>query len=514
MIMPYEYKLVAIVLSALLGGIIITWIVIHRRVAEALEQGRAELTPELTSFKERLQEREQTLADIQRQLFELNQHIKDLEKERNALDKGLAVSLSKETENVAQMQKLNRDLEQKEKNMDELRRQYAEQKSTIAELSTRIEEERKQAEEKLALLNEAKAELTNQFKSLAHDIFDEKGKTFSEQSQVKLDALLNPFRDQLKDFKQKVEDVYVFEAKERASLKQELENLRALNQQINQEAMNLTRALKGDKKTQGNWGELILERVLEQSGLRKGIEYETQSGFRDAEDKLLKPDVIIHLPEGKDIIVDSKVSLLDYERYSSAEDEIGQNEALEAHVQAVRNHINTLSSKDYSNLKGVSKDYSNLKGVRSLDFVLMFMPIEAAFMAAFQHDEKLFSDAFERKIVIVTPTTLLVTLRTIENIWRYERRNQNAQAIAERAGAVYDKLRGFVEDMEKLGKQLNTVHGTYGDAMSKLTLGKGNLISQASRFVELGVKVKKALPKSVTEIAEIETAVDPETIVT
>jgi DNA recombination protein RmuC len=173
-------------------------------------------------------------------------------------------------------------------------------------------------------------------------------------------------------------------------------------------------------------------------------------------------------------------------------------------VQAVRNHINTLSSKDYS----------NLKGVRSLDFVLMFMPIEAAFMAAFQHDEKLFSDAFERKIVIVTPTTLLATLRTIENIWRYERRNQNAQAIAERAGAVYDKLCGFVEDMEKLGKQLNTVHGTYGDAMSKLTLGKGNLISQASRFVELGVKVKKALPKSVTEIAEIETAVDPETIVT
>ena len=504
MIIPYEYGFVVIAFSALLSGITIAWIVMRRRVTAALEEGRSELTPELISTRERLQEREQTLSDVQRQLSELNQHIKDLEKERNELDKGLAVSLSKETENVTQMQKLNKDLEQKEKNMDELRRQYAEQKSTIAELSTRIEEERKQAEEKLALLNEAKAELTNQFKSLAHDIFDEKGKTFSEQSKVKLDALLNPFRDQLKDFKQKVEDVYVFEAKERASLKQELENLRVLNQQINQEAMNLTRALKGDKKTQGNWGELILERVLEQSGLRKGIEYETQSGFRDAEDKLLKPDVIIHLPEGKDIIVDSKVSLLDYERYSSAEDEIGQNEALKAHVQAVRNHINTLSSKDYS----------NLKGVRSLDFVLMFMPIEAAFMAAFQYDEKLFSDAFERKIVIVTPTTLLATLRTIENIWRYERRNQNAQAIAERAGALYDKLRGFIEDMEKLGKQLSTVHSTYDEAMKKLTLGKGNLISQASRFVELGVKVKKALPKSVTEIAEIETAVDAETIVT
>jgi DNA recombination protein RmuC len=252
------------------------------------------------------------------------------------------VSLVKESEKTVQMEKLAKEIEEKEQSLDELRHQAANQKATIAELNVRMEEERKQSKEKLVLLNEAKTELTNQFKALAHDIFEEKGKTFSEQNQIKLDALLNPFRDQLKDFKQKVDDVYVHEAKERASLKQELENLRILNQQINQEAMNLTRALKGDKKTQGKWGELILERVLEQTGLRKGIEYETQSGFRDVENKLLKPDVVIHLPEGKDIIVDSKVSLLDYERYSTSDDEIEQNKALKDHVH--RNRPASLSS--------------------------------------------------------------------------------------------------------------------------------------------------------------------------
>ena len=496
--MPYEYQLAVTVTLALVGGIIIGWIIMRSRIPAAIEKGRGEIIPELTTLKERVIDREQTLTDAQQRLAEIECLIKELEGERNELDKQRAVSLAKESEKKVQMEKLAKEIEEKKQSLDELLRETTNQKATIAELNTRIEEERKQSKEKLVLLNEAKTELTNQFKALAHDIFEEKGKTFSEQSQSKLDALLNPFRDQLKDFKQKVDDVYVNEAKERASLKQELDNLRLLNQQINQEAMNLTRALKGNKQSQGKWGELILERVLEQSGLRKGIEYELQSGYRDAEDKLLKPDVIIHLPEGKDIIVDSKVSLLDYEKYSTADDEIEQNKALKDHVQAVRNHIGTLSSKDYS----------NLKGIRSLDFVIMFMPIEAAFLAAFKHDEKLFSDAFERKVVIVTPTTLLATLRTIENIWRYERQNQNAQAIAKRAGALYDKLRGFVEDMEKLGNQLSTAHGTYGDAMNKLTLGKGNLISQASRFVELGVKVKKTLPKSVTQIAEIDSEDD------
>jgi DNA recombination protein RmuC len=288
-----------------------------------------------------------------------------------------------------------------------------------------------------------------------------------------------------------VDTVYDNETKDRISLREEIVSLRRDTEKMNKEALNLTNALKGDKKIQGNWGEMILEKVLEQSGLRKNIEYETQSGLRDENNKLFKPDVIIRLPEEKDVVVDSKVSLVAYETYCSSEDEQERINALKAHTKAVREHIKGLSSKDYS----------GLKGLRSLDFVLLFMPIEAAFIAAFQADEKLFTDAFEHKIVVVTPTTLLATLKTIENIWRYERQNENAKLIADKAGLLYDKIRGFAEDMEKLGNQINTMNKTYDGAMNKLTLGSGNLIRQASSFVDLGVKVKKTLPKSLTELA-------------
>jgi DNA recombination protein RmuC len=489
---PYEYHIALAILLAFILGAMLAWLIIRPRITEAQKR--------LSDTEGERNELDKQLAVAEQRAERIPIIEKEVEGFQNEL-KQLSSALAKETEKTVQMHELEKTIKEKEQNLDSLRIESANQKATIAELNTRIEAERSQSEEKLALLNEAKTELTNQFKTLAQDIFEEKGKTFSEQNQIKLDAVLNPFRDQLKDFKQKVDDVYVSEAKERASLKQELENLRRLNQQINQEAMNLTRALKGDQKALGTWGEMILERVLEQSGLRKGVEYETQSGFRDADNKLLKPDVIIRLPEGRDVIVDSKVSLSDYEKYSSTEDETEQMEALKAHVQAVRIHIDSLSSKDYS----------SLKGLRSLDYVFMFMPIEAAFMAAFQHDETLFSDAFERKIVVVTPTTLLATLRTIESIWRYERQNQNAQVIAQQAGSVYNKLRGFVDDMEKLGKQLRTAQGSYEDAMDKLKRGRGNLISQANRFVGLGVKVKKVLPKSITESAEIDTENDTET---
>ena len=283
--------------------------------------------------------------------------------------------------------------------------------------------------------------------------------------------------------------------KDRESLRTQVKQLHSLNQKINEEAANLTRALKGDKKAQGNWGEMILERVLERSGLRKGEEYVTQGSFTSDDGRRLRPDVVIHLPEGKDVVVDSKVSLVAYDTYAAAESEDEQLIALKSHVEAVRNHIKSLSEKDYS----------QLEGLRSLDFVLMFMPIEAAFVAAFQHDEKLFSDAFEQNIIVVTPTTLLATLRTIENIWRHERQNRYSRDLADRAGKVYDKLRVFVEDMEKLGKQLHTANATYDKAMNGLTRGRGNLIAQANRFTDLGVRVKKELPKSILESAELET---------
>lgn len=367
-------------------------------------------------------------------------------------------------------------------------------KTKNAELQTRIAEQEKSSYEKLKLLQNAETQLKTQFENLAGKIFEDRSKQFVEQNKTSLDHIVSPLREQLGEFKQRIESVYDNENKDRISLREEIVSLRRDTAKMNQEALNLTKALKGDKKTQGNWGEMILEKVLERSGLRKGIEYDTQGAFRDEDNRLFKPDVIVHLPDNKDVIIDSKVSLLAYERYCSTEDDQERTIAIKQHIGAVREHVKSLSDKDYS----------SLHGIKSLDFVLLFMPIEAAFVAAFQTDERLFTDAFEHKIIVVTPTTLLATLRTIENIWRYERQNENARAIAEKAGIVYDKIRGFVEELDKLGKQLSTVNSTYDGVMNKLTHGNGNLIRQASSFVDLGVKVKKTFPKNISDKAGIE----------
>lgn len=367
-------------------------------------------------------------------------------------------------------------------------------KTRNAELQTRIAEQEKSGQEKLQLLREAEHQLKIQFENLAGKIFEDRSKQFAEQNKTNIDHLISPLREQLVEFKQRVETVYDNENKDRISLREEIISLRRDTAKMNDEALKLTLALKGDRKTQGNWGEMILEKVLEQSGLRKGIEYETQSGYRDQDNRLFKPDVIVRLPDNKDVIIDSKVSLSAYERYCATEDEQERALAIKQHTGAVREHIKSLSGKDYS----------GLQGIKSLDFVLLFMPIEAAFVAAFQADEALFNDAFANKIIVVTPTTLLATLRTIENIWRYERQNENARIIAEKAGAVYDKICGFVEELEKLGKQLSQVHSTYDTVMNRLTHGHGNLIRQASSFVDLGVKVKKSLPKAISDQAGLE----------
>jgi DNA recombination protein RmuC len=352
-------------------------------------------------------------------------------------------------------------------------------------LLTEHQQQALQHKERIELLTQAKEELSDRFKSLAQEILEEKSKIFTAKNEEKLGDILTPLKEQISGFRKRVDEVYDKENEGRASLKQELKHLRDLNTKLSDEAANLTKALKGDKKAQGTWGELILEKVLEQSGLRNGIEYETQGAYRDEDNKLFKPDFIIHLPENKDVVVDSKVSLIAYEQFVATEDEA----FLKDHVKATRNHIDGLSKKDYS----------NLKGVRSLDYVLMFMPIEPAFIEAVKYDGGLFDYAFQRKIVLVTPTTLLAILKTIESIWRYEKQNVNARKIADSAKSVYDKLTGFVGDMEKIGKQLSTVNSSYDNAMSKLTTGRGNLISLATRFTELGVKVKKALPDTVVE---------------
>lgn len=418
-------------------------------------------------------------------------------KRRRALDQFIASQhdqLQQQNISLAVAEERLALLSQKEAEIQNLQQLLLDLKTQNADLNARQQEQHKSNTEKIRLLQDTENQLKTQFENLAHRIFEERGKQFVEHNKTSIESLVAPLKQQLGEFKNRVESVYDNETKDRVSLREEIISLRRDTQRMNQEALNLTRALKGDHKAQGNWGEMILEKVLEQSGLRKGMEYETQGAFRDADNRLFKPDVIVRLPDNKDVIIDSKVSLLAYERYCSAENDQQRIEALKQHTEAVRNHIKALSQKDYT----------SLKGLRSLDFVLLFMPIEAAFMAAFQADEKLFNDAFEHKIVVVTPTTLLATLRTVQNIWRYEQQNENARLLADKAGTLYDKIRGFVEDIEKLGNQLNTVHKTYDSIVNKLSSGSGNLLRQASAFEELGVKIKKKLPKSFTEQMQID----------
>lgn len=432
-----------------------------------------------------------TTVVIQRQAArreaELAAERTELERQVITLQADLSGARQQQVQVEQRLESLNHRYEQQSQALSEARAQ-------LASLEVSLASERKQATEKLELLERNRDALKQEFENLANRIFDQKSERFSQQTRTSLDTLLNPFRDQLQDFRKRVEDVYTTETKDREALRTEIKSLQVLNQQITEEAANLTRALKGDRKLQGNWGELILEKVLERSGLRKGVEYDTQGSYRDNEGQLLRPDVVVHLPDSRNLIIDSKVSLVAYQRWVTAEDEGPRTEALKQHVEAVRQHIRGLSEKDYS----------QVNGLHSPDFVLLFMPIEPAFVAAFQHDESLFSEAFDKKIVIVTPTTLLATLRTIENIWRYERQSQNARRIAERASAVYDKLRVFVEAMEKLGTQLKTAQGSYDSAMNTLTRGRGNLVSQTTRFVDLGVRVKKELPRTILDQSDLE----------
>ncbi len=479
---PIRWEWVATIGGTLAVGVLTAVLVLYRRIAGAYTAGRAALAPEIDRLT-------QTLARTEADLHAA-------EAATHALETRLAAS----EQVAAQIPDLKTAAAEREARQAEtigaLQERLAQKEGLIGQLRTGLEETRRQAEEKLALLQDARRELTGQFRLLAQEILDEKGKVFGQQSQTDLKRLLDPFRDQLNEFKRKVDDVYVHEATQRAALKKEIETLRDLNRQMGQEAVNLTRALKGDKKAQGIWGELVLERVLEKSGLRNGVEYETQGAFRDADGRLLRPDVVVYLPGERCVVVDAKVSLVAYARYVDAETEPARRDALAEHVQAVRNHIEALSAKDYT----------ALKGLRSLDYILMFMPMDAAFAAAFREDETLYPRAFERRIVVVTPSTLLATLKTIDNIWRYERQNRSAQEIFARAGAIHEKLRLFLEAMERLGTQLATARGTYDEAMNRLTRGKGNVVSQLCRFADLGVATRKTLPASVLEAAELDEA--------
>ena len=364
-------------------------------------------------------------------------------------------------------------------------------KVELAEIRTRLDETQRSFREKEALFREASGNLKQEFQLLANQIFEQHGARLQQKHTEQLGNVLSPFRQQITDFKRRVEEVYTTDAKDRASLLSEVRNLQQASERVNREAEHLARALKGDTRVQGNWGELVLERVLEDSGLRRDHEYFPQTSFRNDEGDLKRPDVVIRLPGSKDVVIDAKVSLAAYEAALAADDDELRDAALARHVLSLRNHVRSLSAQSYE----------RLKGVRSLDFVLLFVPVEAAFTMAIERDPALFTEAFEKRLVIVSPTTLMMTLRIIDNVWRYEKQSRNAQEIARRAGALYDKVRVILEDMDQLGKSLGTASKSFDSAYKRLVSGNGNLVRQVEQFRELGADVKKALPKDILEAA-------------
>jgi len=358
---------------------------------------------------------------------------------------------------------------------------FKELELNYAILQTKYDQEIKSSKEKLSVLQNAKDELSNEFKNLANKIFEDKTKSFDAVHQKQFEMMLKPFREQINNFSKLSQEQFHQESKDRYLLKDELKRLKEMNEQLSQDALNLTNALKGESKTQGNWGEIVLERILEESGLRKGSEYELQVNLKDESGKRYLPDVVIHMPQNRDIVVDSKVSLTAYERFMSVDDEVLRASALKEHIRSISKHIDELSTKQYEKLEGVN----------TLDFVLLFMPIEGAFLLALEYDGEFFKRAYESNILVVSPSTLMVTLRTIEHIWRTQRQEDNAKKIALEAEAMYDKLALFIDEMERVGSHIDKTKESYDTAMNRLKTGRGNVLKRAKNLIELGLKPKK-----------------------
>jgi DNA recombination protein RmuC len=366
----------------------------------------------------------------------------------------------------------------------ELREQNQTLQLQNAVLQSKYESEMATSKEKLQLLQNAKDELSREFKNLSNQIFEDKSKQFSLLNKEQLELLLKPFREQISNFSKEAREQFEVELKDRHLLKDELKQLQQMNAQLADEALNLTKALKGENKTQGNWGELVLENILEQSGLREGVEYELQASRKSSEGKSYRPDVIIHMPQERDIVIDSKVSLSAYERFVNEEDPELKAKYLKEHIASIASHIKELSAKKYEDLEGVN----------TLDYVLMFMPIEGAFLLALEQDGEFFKRAYDNNILVVSPSTLLVTLRTIEHIWRTQHQEEHAKKIAKEAEGMVEKLVGFVEELQKVGTHLGRAQESYDTALSRLSTGRGNVIRRAENIVKLGLKPKKELP--------------------
>lgn len=387
------------------------------------------------------------------------------------------------------LQGLQQEVSDLDKQLKDEQARVLDLREQLARLQTEQQQERLRYSEKLEDLQSMREQLKLEFSQLATASLEKNSRSFTESSSQQLKGLLQPLNERIQQFQKRVEDSYNAEARERFSLQKEIRSLQELNTRISEEAVNLTRALKGETKTQGTWGEVILERVLERSGLVKGREYDTQVSLRTEEGKLFQPDVVVHLPDDKDVIIDAKVSLVAYERYCAEEDEGVRSQLLKEHIRSIRQHLAGLSAKDYQTLEGVN----------TLDGVMMFLPVEAAFTLAAQEDSELFADAFDRNILLAGPSTLLAMLRTIQSIWRYEHQNRNALDIASRAGRLYDKFVLFTQNLDEIGQRIQQSQQSWDKARRQLSEGSGNLVSQVEKLRTLGARATKQLSRQLLD---------------
>lgn len=435
---------------------------------------------EKTSLEERLQILQEAKSSIDKNSFELQNELKNTQKEKATLEERASlITQAKEIvdNNYIELQKEVKIILQEKENLITANTR---QESELKNLQLKLEENKTEVEK-------LQDKFTKEFENLANKILDEKSNKFTEQNKENLKIILNPLQEKIKVFEDKVDKTHKESIDYHAALRQQILGLRELNQQMSKETLNLTKALKGDSKTQGNWGELVLERVLEKSGLEKDREYFVQQSFTNDDGKRLLPDVVIHLPDNKKMIVDAKVSLTAYEQFVNEDDETLKEQFLKDHVLSLKRHVEQLSDKKYE----------DLYKIESPDFVLLFVPIEPAFAVAINFDNHLYNKAFEKNIVIVTPSTLLATLRTIDSMWNNEKQQRNALEIARQAGALYDKFDGLLKDLVGIGKRIDDSKKEYSNAMNKLFDGRGNLITSVEKLKKMGAKAKKSLPENI-----------------
>ncbi len=446
------------------------------------------LESELQSYKIKNASNEQALSQFSETkeiLKSTNESFLELQGRFNELEKELSQTKAKLESAEAIYEALlvgHRELKDR---YDEVLEGNSKYRTNNARLLMKLESEERHVSTQKDMMTAHKKEIKDELESLARKVFEGNSQKFAEFSKENLDSMIKPLQTQITEFKKQVSDTYDTESRDRAVLKNEINSLKELNEKISKDAINLTNALKGESKQQGVWGEMVLEHVLEASGLRKGYEFEREVSLRTDDHEILRPDVVVHLPDDRDLIIDAKTSLVAYERYVNAEDEESKAKYLKAHLESIKTHVSELSKKNYERLKEVN----------TLDFIFMFMPIEGALAVALEHDNSIYDNAFKSKILLVGPTTLLVAMRAVENVWKFERQNQNAQEIARRAGAMYDKFVGFSEDLMKISKQIDGIQGSFSAARNKLSDGKGNLVGQVQKLKELGAQTSKKIPK-------------------